>query len=55
MQSLNCVRKYLSLFIAFAGLPLLTFTLSSHTKALAWVQHRKPKVVGENHCTGGAG
>ena len=39
MQSLNCVRKYLSLFIAFAGLPLLTFTLSSHTKALAWVQH----------------
>ena len=35
------------LFYALVGLPFLIFTLSSHTKALAWIQQQINKVLGE--------
>ena len=41
IQSVNCVRIYLSPLIALVELLFPIFILSNHTKALAWVRQRK--------------
>ena len=45
IQSYSCNRKYLCLFLALVGLHFPIFTFSSHSKALACVQHWKTEVV----------
>ena len=51
----KCCKVVLESIHCISGVPFFILTLSSHTKALAWVQQLKTQVLRVNHCTKGHG